>query len=136
MFCWLKLEMFILQFLLCIINQAQLLALPRPFPSALVQPHFIFSHKIICIKFPGPSWYFSVYKFDEFDRGNFEICFYIRDGMFGTSLKQLYFAVIPYLPTLLYSKYWKSIAISEKYLKIFQILYGTKFSSKCFFAPN
>ena len=44
MFCWLKLEMFILQFLLCIINQAQLVALPRPFPSLLVQPHFIFSH--------------------------------------------------------------------------------------------
>ena len=89
----------VFQFLLCIINQAQLLALPRPFPSLLVQTHFIFSHKMICTKFPRPSCYFSVYEFNEYDRGNYEICFYIRAGIFGTSLKQLYFAAIPYLPT-------------------------------------
>ena len=59
-----------------------------------------FTHfKMICTKFPRPSCYFSVYEFNEYDRGNYEICFYIRAGIFGTSLKQLYFAAIPYLPT-------------------------------------
>ena len=61
--------------------------------------HFFTHFKMICTKFPGPSCYFSVYEFNEYDRGNYEICFYIRAGIFGTSLKQLYFAAIPYLPT-------------------------------------
>ena len=61
--------------------------------------HFFTHFKMICTKFPRPSCYFSVYEFNEYDRGNYEICFYIRAGIFGTSLKQLYFAAIPYLPT-------------------------------------
>ena len=37
--------------------------------------HFFTHFKIISTKFPRASCYFSIYNFDEYDKGNYEICF-------------------------------------------------------------
>ena len=80
-----------------------------------------FTHfKMICTKFPRPSSYFFLYKFNEYDRANYEICFYIPAGIFGTALKQLYFAAIPLLTTLLYPTYWKVLPSGKSILRFFK----------------